>query len=238
MKQIYFTIMFAFVAVSAFSQRGDWRDRRDPSLAVGLQLSEPKGEFANNIDGLPFGVAGNFTAPVANSPFEFGVGFAWNSMAARNEDVAIIAGQDAQGNDVFEEAEMRIRSNNYRYQAVARFRPFVRRIQIYGDLIAGVERFTTSTDIQINSNGYSEVTDANTVERDFGWTLGWAAGARVRLSNTFFLDARFEKLEGGVATYVNPDSIEVDAFDNTLNYTTNESRTDKFTYQLGIAVHF
>jgi hypothetical protein len=238
MKQIYFTMIFALVSLSAFSQRGAWRDRRDPALALGLQAAEPKGAFANNVDGIPFGIAGNFTAPISNSPFELGVAFSWNSMAAKNEDVAVIAGQDAQGNDVFEEAEMRIRSNNYRYHAVARFRPFVRGFQVYGDLIAGVERFTTSTDVQINNSGYTEVTDANTVERDFGWSLGWAVGTRIRLSGSLFLDARFENLEGGVATYVNPDSIVIDEFDNTLNYTTNESRTDKFTYQLGIAVQF
>ncbi len=238
MKQIYFSIMFVFISIYGFTQRGEWRDRRDPSLAVGLQAAQPQGEFANNIDGIPFGLAGNFTAPISNSPFEMGIAFAWNSMAAKNEDVAVVAGQDAQGNNIFEEAEMRIRSNNYRYQAIARFRPFTRGFQIYGDLIAGVERFTTSTDIQINSNGYTEVIDANTIERDFGWTLGWAVGTRIRLSGALFLDARFEKLEGGVATYVNPDSIQVDQLDNSLNYTTNESRTDKYTYQLGIAVQF
>jgi len=238
MKQIYLILFFALLSVSAFSQRRAWRDRRDPALAVGLQAAEPKGEFASNIDGIPFGVAGNFTAPVHNSPFELGVAFAWNSMASQNEDVAVIAGQDSQGNDIFEEAEMRIRSNNYRYHAVARLRPFVGSVQVYGDLIAGVERFTTSTDVQINNSGYTEVTDANTVERDFGWSLGWALGARIRLSGALFLDARFEKLEGGVATYVNPDSIVIDEFDNSLNYSTNESRTDKFTYQLGIAVQF
>lgn len=234
MKQIYILLLALFLGIQAFSQA----NRRSPSLAVGLQIAEPKGEFDQNFDGYPVGIAGNFTGPVNRSFFEVGVAFAWNSMGADDEDVAVVVGQDIDGDDIYEDGTLRIRSNNYRYQAVARFKPFKGPIQIYGDVMAGVERFTTSTDIEINSSGYTEVIDANTVHHDFGWSVGWAAGARVRLGSGFFVDARFEKLEGGAATYVNQESIQINQDNNTLDYTTNESRTDKFTYQLGIAFEF
>lgn len=236
MKQFYVTSLLLLAVFSVDAQRVI--NRRTPSLAVGLQMAEPKGEFAQNFDGYPFGVAGNFTAPIGNSPFEMGVGFAWNSMGANDEEVSVLIGQDAAGDDIYDTGTMRIRSNNYRYQAVARFRPFVKGIQIYGDLVAGVERFTTSTDVKINSSGYTEVVDANTVQRDFGWNVGWAVGTRIRLAGALFLDARFEKMEGGAASYVDQESIIINEQDNTLEFETRESRTDKFTYQLGIALQF
>lgn len=236
MKHLYFFIVLFLATLSINAQR--IINRRTPSLAVGLQMAEPKGEFAQNFDGYPFGVAGNFTAPIGNSPFEMGVGFAWNSMGANDEEVSVLIGQDAAGDDIYDMGTMRIRSNNYRYQAVARFRPFVRGFQIYGDLVAGVERFTTSTDVKINSSGYTEVIDANTVQRDFGWNVGWAVGTRIRLAGALFLDARFEKMEGGAASFVNQESIVINEQDNTLQFETKESRTDKFTYQLGIAIQF
>lgn len=236
MKKFYISFILALVVVNVWSQR--FRERRTPTLAVGMQLAEPKGEFAANFDGYPFGIAGNFTSSIVNSPFEMGIGIAWNSMGANNEEVSVLVGQDIQGDDIYETGTMRIRSNNYRYQAIARFRPFTKGFQIYGDLVAGVERFTTSTDVQVNSSGYTEVRDANTVERDYGWNVGWAVGTRIRLTGALFLDARFEKMEGGVASYVDPDSISINEQDNSLDYTTKESRTDKFTYQLGIALQF
>lgn len=235
MKQIYlFSFLMLMAGISAEAQKR----HRGPSLGVGIQVAQPYGTFKEKYDGVPAGVAGTFTGPLSNSPFEVGLGFAWNNMGADDEDVSVLMGQDAAGDDIYEMGTMRIRSNNYRYQAVARFRPFAGDIQVYGDLTAGVERFTTFTDIEVNSSGYTEVIEYRNQHHDFGWTVGWAAGARVRVGNGFFIDARFEKLQGGVAKYVDQESIVVDSENATISFETLETRTDKFTYQLGLAIEF
>lgn len=236
MKRIYL-LLFALcltIVVQAQQQR-----RRTPSLAFGVQVVQPLGQYGSVYDGYPAGLSGNFTAPAnARSPFEFGVGFSWNSMGSQNEDVDVYIGEDVDGDDIYTPGTMRIRSNNYRYLAMARLRPFTGAIQVYGDAIAGAESFITKTDIQFDNEGYSEVSDSEVQHSDFTFNYGWALGARIRLATGIFLDARFEKLEGGLARYVDPDTIEINATDNSLMYDVRESQTDKYTYQLGVAFQF
>ncbi len=234
MKKICTILIVSFIALAGHAQ---WNER-NPSLAIGLQVAEPRGQFDQNYDGYPTGIAANFTAPVRRSPFELGVGFAWNSMGNSREDVSVFIGQDKTGDDVYEQGEMRITSNNYRYHMVGRFKPFKGPFQIYGDVMAGVERFTTSTDIELTGSGYTEVIEENTAHRDFGWSIGWALGTRIRVARSFFIDARFENLNGGTATFVDQESILINPDDNTLDFQTKETRTNKFTYQLGIALEF
>jgi hypothetical protein len=82
------------------------------------------------------------------------------------------------------------------------------------------------------------VIEENTAHRDFGWSIGWALGTRIRVARSFFIDARFENLNGGTATFVDQESILINPDDNTLDFQTKETRTNKFTYQLGIALEF
>jgi hypothetical protein len=51
------------------------------------------------------------------------------------------------------------------------------------------------------------------------------------------LEARFENLQSGTTTFVDKETIQV-ATDNSITFETKESRTDKWTYQLGIAFEF
>jgi Outer membrane protein beta-barrel domain len=235
MRKHYFLFIIGFFAAVAL---GAQSNRRSPSLAFGIQVSQPIGAFADNYDGYPVGLAGTFTGPLSNSPFEIGLGFAWNQMGAKDENVSVLMGQDAAGDDIYEEGNLRVRSNDYRYQLVGRFKPFKGSVQVYGDVMAGVARYTTFTDISISSSGYSEVIETNNQQHDFGWTMGWAAGARIRVTEFVFIDARFEKLEGGAAEYVDQESILVNAEEATIEFETKETRTDRYTYQLGIAIEF
>jgi hypothetical protein len=41
-----------------------------------------------------------------------------------------------------------------------------------------------------------------------------------------------------MARYVDPETIEINATDNSLMYEVRESQTDKYTYQLGVAFQF
>jgi len=234
MKRVYLSILLALIIVSISAQQR----RRTGSLAFGIQVVQPTGNYANVYDGYPAGLSGNFSIPLGRSPFEAGGGFSWNAMGSQEEDISVLMGQDVDGDDIYEMGTMRIRSNNYRYMLLGRFRPFVGRVQVYADALAGVESFSTKTDIQLENQGYSEVIESDVDHRDFTFNYGWALGARIQLAQGIYLDGRFEKLQGGLARYVDPETIEVNAQDNGLQFDVRESQTDKFTYQLGVAFQF
>lgn len=234
MRPLYIALFFLVLSDGLSAQSR----RRTPTMGFGAQVVQPLGQYGNLYEGYLVGFSGNFAAPLHRSPFEVGGSFSWNSMGSQNEDVSAFIGRDADGDDINSPGTMRIRSNNYRYLALTRFRPLVGRVQVYADALAGLESFVTKTDLQLDNPGYSEVRDSEVNHRDLTFNYGWALGARVQLSPGLYLDARFEKLEGGLARYVDSNSIQVNHTNNTLNFETRQSQTDKFTYQLGIAFQF
>lgn len=215
------------------------RNNRGPSIAVGVQVAQPTGQFKQQYDGYPLGVAANFSAPLSISPLEIGFGYAWNNMGSQTEEVNVLVGQDIDGDDIYENGNLRIRSNTNRFQMMVRLRPFNGMIQPYLDGVAGLETYRTKTTIEIVSDfvGYSEGQNADTQLFDMAYSFGWAAGLRIRLAPNIFLDGRFESLIGGPAKYVDQSTIEV-VSPTELDFEIKSSRTDKFTYQLGLAATF
>ncbi len=211
--------------------------RRSPSLTLGGQIIQPLGEFARQYDGYPAGLAGTLAIPVLRTPLELGVGYAWNNMGSQNEDVSVFVTTDKDGDDIYANGEMRIRSAINRYQTFARFRPFVGKIQPYGDLIAGMDVFKTTHDITINNEGYSEATNSVKNHQDVTYEVGWAAGLRIRMAPNVFVEGRFENLSSGKVSYVDQKTIQVDE-GNEITFQTKESRANRYAYQLGIAFTF
>lgn len=213
--------------------------QRRPSLAIGLQAAQPIGQFRQQYDGYPVGVAGNLAIPINRSPLEFTLGYAWNNMGSQTEEVSVLIGQDADGDNVYENGDMHIRTNSNRFQMMMRLRPFNGMIQPYAEGIAGAESYRTKTSIDVVTDyvGYSEGQNATTQQFDVTYSFGWGAGLRIRLAQNIFLDARFESLIGGPAKYVDQNSIEI-VNGTDLEYEIKSSRTDKYTYQLGIAAYF
>jgi len=234
MKKIYLLFFILFLAHVVTAQAR----RRSPNVGIGFQVVQPTGQYGTLYEGYLIGVSGTFSAPVQRTPFEFGAGFSWNSMGSQDEDVSAYIGDDVHGDEIHTPGTMRIRSNNYRYMGLARFRPFVGRFQVYADALGGLESFVTKTDLQLDNPGYSEVRDSEVQHRNLTINYGWALGVRIQLSPGVFLEGRFEKLEGGLARYVDPNSIEINHENNTLDFETRQSQTDKFTYQIGVAFQF
>ena len=110
-------------------------------------------------------------------------------------------------------------------------------VQPYADACFGVEAFRTETDLTIKESGFSTAETPNTENSDMTLYYGWAAGLRVRLAPHIFVDGRFEQQFGGKAEYVDSQTIVVNQ-DNTLQYDTKESLTNKYVYQLGLTVTF
>ncbi|MEY3398996.1 MAG: hypothetical protein RL220_1590 [Bacteroidota bacterium] len=237
MKKVYLIITLTILTgISAFAQRNP-RTPRTASLGFGVQVVEPKGQFADTYDGYPAGLAGTFSAPLGNTPFEAGVSVAWNSMGSQTEDVNVYVYTDENGVDIYEPADMDIRSNNNRYMILGRFRPFNGGFQPYIEGLTGFETFTTKTKISIDDSSFEDVQNSDRQHWDLALSIGWAAGLRVGLGSNFFLEARFENIQSGNVTFVDNDSIIINS-DNSLEYETRESRTDKYTYQLGVAFQF
>jgi opacity protein-like surface antigen len=211
--------------------------RRGPSIAFGGQVAQPVGEFAMQFDGFPAGLAGNISTPLGNSPFEVGFGYGWNNMGSQNKDISALVFTDSTGTPIYEEGTMRIRSTINRYQAIARFRPFVGRIQPYADAFAGLEAYKTKTDITIDKSGYSSASNSARQHLDMTYAFGWAAGLRVRMAPNIFIDGRFENITGGQVTFVDKSTIVVND-DNSISFQTKQSGTNKYTYQVGIAITF
>ncbi len=234
-KHILYSILL--VAICFHQKQASAQGRRAPSINFGVQVIQPLGQFKDVYDGYPAGFAGTFSSPLGASPFEVGIGLAWNNMGSQNEDVTAYVGTDDSGDSIYDQGTMRIRSNINRFQILGRFRPLNGFIQPYADGILGVETYKTKTDITLNGNGYSEANNSKRQHFDMSYSYGYAVGLRFRVAPSIFIDARFENLIGGFGTYVDQESIQV-VDENTIQFETLESRTDKFTYQLGVAIGF
>lgn len=214
--------------------------QRTPTLSIGLQGAQPIGEFAKVYNGVPFGVSGSLVAPLNRAmPFELGVAYSWNSMGSKNQDISVYIGTDEDGDDIYENGTLYMNSNANRFALVGRLRPFNGLIQPYGDLTAGLETFRTKTTIDVitDNTGYSEGNNAQTQQFDLTTYYGWAAGLRIRLNNHLFLDMRFENLVGGPATYVDSGSVVITS-EEEISFDTKTSKTDKYTYTLGVTLGF
>lgn len=210
---------------------------RGPSLSVGFQVVEPRGEFSQFYNGNPIGIGGAFLLNGQRSVFEFGVGYSWQSMGKSDESIRILEGEDINGNAVYGSGEMRVNSNIYTYHALARFRPFTGKVQFYLDGIAGFKAFTTKTTIMADNGSYSEVVSENRTARDVAASFGWAAGLQLGVTRDLFVEGRFESLQGGQTSFVDPESVKIDK-DGNLDYTSVRSSTNTFVFQLGMSLHF
>lgn len=213
------------------------RNRRSPSLAIGIQVAQPLGDFAHFYDGVPAGVGFQLLLNSGRSPFEFGGGFAWQGMGSEKQDISIFQGEDFEGDEVWSHGNMQVNSNIYMYNGIARLRPFAGDYQVYGDLVAGLKTFSTKTTIEEDNGGYKEVIDQRRDHRDFAITYGWALGVKIRVSQFILIEGRFEKLRGGNASYIDPESISIDN-EGILTYSQLESNTSINNYQLGLSFEF
>jgi len=236
MRKLFTLALLLVLSTMVFAQGGN---RRRASFGVGIQVAQPLDRFAELYDGYPAGFQANLSIPLHNSPFELGVAAAWNSMGSQSEDVSVWVAQDEAGDDIYEAGSMDINSNVYRYQVLARFRPFDRGFQIYADAIAGVQSFSTNTSITLDSNSSTSNSDESVNEhRDFTAHYGWAGGVRVGLNQAVFIEGRFEQIRGGMAKYVDRNSIEVNQNTNAIQFNTLQSQTNMYTYQVGVTFLF
>ncbi len=203
---------------------------RTPTISAGAQLAIPRGEYSSFYKGMPYGVNASLSVPVFKLPIEAGGGFAWNEVGAEGRDVYIA---DEQGN--LSQGDLKLKGNAYTYYVHGRLRPFNGKVRPYGELLAGMRTYSVKS--KLTMDGMEDVPTTDITDRDFVWVTGWAVGLQYRLVPGLYLEGRFEKLRGDRAQYINPESIEISQ-EGSFSYSNSESRTDQFTFSLGLAFNF
>jgi hypothetical protein len=203
------------------------KERRGVTLSGGLQLAVPKGEFAENYNGRPFGINANLSIPMLHLPFEIGGGFIWNGLGKADQEIDIVD----KVNQNIQKGDLNVNGNAYTYQLHGRFRPFNGRFRPYGELFAGVRTFSIRSSLDVRDVNQSS---GELLERSFTFLAGYAIGAKYEMVPGIFLEARFTSQAGSNATYVDPESIVIDPNGN-FSYGTLNSTTDQWALSLGIA---
>jgi opacity protein-like surface antigen len=225
-------LLFIFLCVTAPGNA----QNRSSNLNLGLQIVQPLGDFADQYEGVPAGVAGSFSLPVRKSAIEWGIGFAWNSMGSDDRDIIARVNEDNAATQLAK-GQLTVRNTSTRYIVHARFRPFNGKIQPYADVFSGLEVFKTKSNITIDDNSYTTELSENRDHLDMTFFVGWAAGVRVRVAPNIFVEGRFESINGGRVKYVDSESVEVNN-DNSIDFELRESLTNRAVYQVGVAFGF
>ena len=235
-------LSFVLTSLFSFAQEKSYSDRnpRSANIGIGAQFVEPTGEYDDHYKGNPIGLTGTFSHPIKQSPFDWGLQFSWNQMGALDQDIKSYAGMNVVGDSLYNTGTYRVRHNNYRYQGLLRFRPFNGFFQPYAEGLAGVETFSTKTDLSVqNSGGFSSVEEAKVQQSSTSLLYGYALGFRFRAkrSQHLWFDLRFENIQGGKAKYVIPETVTIQ--NNTdLVYTTGTTKTNRQIIQFGLTFGF
>ncbi len=237
-------LVFSFVLTSlfCFAQEKSYSDRnpRTATLGFGIQIAEPTGEYADRYSGNPLGLTGVFSKSIKQTPFDWGFQFSWNQMGALDQDISVYGGTNVLGDTIFNNGTYRVRHNNYRYQGLLRIRPFNGFFQPYAEGLAGIESFSTKTDISVqNSGGFSSVEDTKVQQSSTSFLYGYALGFRfhAKKARNVWFDLRYENIQGGKAQYVIPETVTIQ--NNTdLVYTTGTTKTNRQIIQFGLTFGF
>ena len=233
---------FTLISLASFAQEKSYSNRnpRHANIGFGAQLVQPTGEYADRYNGNPIGLSGFFSHPIKQLPFDWGFQFSWNQMGALDQDISVYAGATATGDSIFNNGTYRVRHNNYRYQGLLRIRPFNGFLQPYAEGLAGVETFSTKTDISVqNSGGFSSVEEAKVQQSSTSLLYGYALGLRIRARNSkhMWFDIRYENIQGGKAQYVIPETVTIQN-NIDLVYTTGTTKTNRQIIQFGLTFGF
>jgi opacity protein-like surface antigen len=235
MKKFLYSLVLCAVLLAPMMKAQ--AQRRSPNLNFGFQVVQPLGDFAGEYKGLPAGVGGTFSMPIARTPVEWGFGYAWNSMGSSDKEIVALVNQDSVLGNTYSNGNLSLRSNSNRFMLHARVRPLNGKIQPYGDVFSGLETFKTTTSITIDNSGYSSELSTDRNHLDMTFFYGWALGLRVRLAPSIYAEARYENVTGGEVKYVDNETVEI-ANDNSITFSLKESHTNRSVYQLGVAFGF
>lgn len=223
-----FTLATALLLSSALAQQ----QQRPASIAGGLEIGIPIGEFDDTWGRQMVGLSANMTIPMRRLPLYYGFDLSWHYMGSKRVEVAVNEEGIASTT-----GNLSVRSNAYGYHALLRLQPFTGKVSPYVEALGGLRQFTTRTEINVDNMDLPIMEQRN--ENAFIGSGGWAAGLQVTpgKSKNFLLEMRVERLDGGRVTYVDPDAIEVSQ-DNEVSYGTLSSGVRVVNITFGIGLRF
>jgi opacity protein-like surface antigen len=205
--------------------------RYQTSIGFGVQTAVPFGEFADDYNETPVGIAVNLTSPIKNSPIHWGFDFAWNALGADRQDIFIADG------DYFSSANLKVATNRYSYNATMRLSPFKGRIQPYFEGIAGISTYISKSEISGTYANGVEFERKDRFSNNNAWNYGWAAGLQYRIAPHIFLEGRVARIHSTETTFLHQKDMEIDSYGN-LDYELMEIRPQFMTIQAGLTFKF
>lgn len=222
--------ILALLALGSQSNAQTNDRQRMATLAGGLEIGVPIGEFDDSWGRQLVGLSGNFTVPMRRLPFSYGFDFGWAHMGNKSREVAVSdPALTATAGD------LSVRSNVYGYHALLRLQPFHGQVSPYVEGLTGARHFLTTTQIKVD--GLDEPLMEQRNESSVIGSAGLAAGIYYAPSRNFIIEGRVERLTGGKVRYVDPRSVEISP-DGEVEYSTLSSGTRIVNITFGIGFRF
>lgn len=224
------TSLLALMTLSFLAQAQQENRQRMATLAGGLEIGVPIGEFDESWGRQLVGLSGNFTVPMRRLPFSYGFDFGWAHMGGNSREVTV-----SDPAITATTGDLSVRSNVYGYHGLLRLQPFHGQVSPYIEGLTGARHFVTST--RINVDGIDEPLMEQRNESSLIGSAGLAAGVYYAPSRNFIIEGRVERLTGGMVRYVDPRSIEISP-DGEVAYSTLSSGTRIVNITFGIGFRF
>jgi len=224
-------------AILAFSLKTDGQVRQRlqerTSISFGTQVGIPQGEFAQEYGEASYGIGGTFITK-NRFPFTYtGINYTYARMGKLTDEVLLYEGENIFGNPVYERYDASVSNKVHRIHGVARFEPFRGKIQPYIEGLAGGVIYTTRLGLE-EVSGYSD-TEKSSLETTVAGSIGWAVGLKIQLVRGLFAEGRVETLRGSRASYVDPESVQIDSYGD-VQYNMLNSQTNSRLFHIGISL--
>lgn len=241
MKKILFASLLTALCISGSAQLG-----RKMSFSAGFQVLQPTKESLKD-ENTPIGLGIQVMRPILRSPIEFGAGYSWNSLGTRNQIINAIDSTAGNIKNLTLEDGLKVVSKMSRTTTHLRFRILDGKLQPIVEAICGMEVFRT--DISLNEESIKQeitnsvVSGAQERLRIPKFFYGYGLGLRYQIIPHVLLEARVENLYNAttkdvstvVADVAADGKVTIPSKDELLN-TLADKKTDKFIFQIGIAI--
>jgi hypothetical protein len=205
-------------------------------------LAVPQGEFADRVDGVGFGLAGDFVVQIPNTPV--GLGLSGTFLTYGRETI-----RERFGSGALSRVEVDVTtSNNIALgHLLLRLQPPSGAFRPYADALVGVGYLFTESRIEdVDFDGDQDIASStNFDDATFSYGIGGGVTAQVYSGRSndsgrpfaVSIDARVRYLFGGEADYLREGGISSDRDGNLLLDVTRSS-TDLLLPQLGVSILF
>jgi len=240
-KQCLLFLLTAILSINVSAQLG-----RKMSFSAGFQVLQPTKESLKD-ENTPIGLGIQAMRPILRSPIELGIGYAWNSLGTRNQIINAIDSTAGQVENLKLEDGLKVISKMSRTTTHLRFRILDGKLQPIVEAICGMEVFRT--DISLNEESIKKEL-ANSIVNSTQERLripkffyGYGLGLRYQIIPHVLLEARVENLYNAttkdvskvVADVAADGKVTIPSKDELLN-TLDDKKTDKFIFQIGLAI--